>query len=187
MKKLYLIHGWGGSSEGGWFDLLKKRLSEKGVEVISFDLPNTDYPEIEAWVEEVNKKVSVEDETYLLGHSMGCQTIMRFLERQDKKVAGSIFVAGFFEIKGDSFENDEEREVARPWKDDPIDFEKVRANCKKFLAIFSTDDPFVDLSQEDLFKQRLNAETIVEENKGHFDSVDEFEEAYKEIEKFILD
>ncbi len=51
MKKIYLIHGWGGSdSSEGWFGWLKEKAKEKEFEVISFNMPNTDKPVIEEWV-----------------------------------------------------------------------------------------------------------------------------------------
>jgi predicted alpha/beta hydrolase family esterase len=50
MKKLYLVHGWGGSdSDLGWWGWVKKK-QRKSYKVISFDMPNADEPKIEEWV-----------------------------------------------------------------------------------------------------------------------------------------
>ena len=172
MKKIYLIHGWGGSSSGGWFDTLKTEFSKKGFQVESFDMPNTDYPKIEEWINLMNENIKeVSEETYFLGHSIGCQAILRYLEQlpENVKVGKCIFVAGWFDLIDESYEDDDEREIAKPWIKTPINFEKVKTHCNNFLAIFSTDDPFVALSEVDLFKERLGTKTIVEEKKGHFD------------------
>ena len=87
MKKVYLVHGWGGSSEGGWFDWLKLELKSKGYEVKAFDMPNTEEPKIEEWVGYLEANIKdVDEETYFVGYSIGCQTIIRFLEKLHKQI-----------------------------------------------------------------------------------------------------
>ena len=183
--KLYLIHGWGGNSKGGWFDILKERL--KNIEVISFDMPNTNHPKIEEWISEMNQKIKPDKETLLLGHSIGCLAIIKYLEQLpfNVKIKKVIFIAGWFNLKEDSYEDDEERQIAKPWIENPINFDEVKKHTKDFLAIFSDNDPFVPLSDTNLFKEKLNAKIIVQKSKGHFDSIQDFEDAYKEVEAFI--
>ena len=168
--KVYLVHGWGGSSRGGWFDWLKKELD---AEVIAFDMPDTDKPKIEKWVGFLEKNVKIDSETYFIGHSIGCQTILRFLEKQDKKIEGCVFVAGWFNLK-DLEEN--EIEIAKPWLTRKIDFDRVRKNCKKFLAIFSDNDPYVPVSDAELFKKNLGARIILKHGKEHFNNVSKIDE-----------
>ena len=67
-----------------------------------------------------------------------------------------------------------------------MDFSRITQHTNKFLAIFSDDDPFVPLTDINLFKERLNAKTILLKNKGHFDSIEKFEESYKYILDFLL-
>ena len=55
MKKVYMIHGWAGSSEDNWFPWLKENLEGKGVQVEVFDMPNTKRPKIEEWVRFLEK------------------------------------------------------------------------------------------------------------------------------------
>jgi len=64
----------------------------------------------------------------------------------------------------------------------PIDVEKVKKHTKNFLALFSEDDPFVPISDADLFKNRLNAKIILKKNEGHYFKNKE----QKEIRDFIL-
>jgi len=184
MKRIYLIHGWGGTSAGGWFDWLRQRLEGK-AEVRAFDMPDTNHPNIEKWVGFIKENVlRLDEETYFIGHSIGCQTIIRFLESLDKeaKIGGCVFVAGWFNLKPESLIDDEERRVAKPWIETPIDFEKVKSHCKNFLAIFSDNDPFVPLTDEKLFKKNLNAKTIIKHNEEHFNKRYEM----PEVTKFIL-
>jgi predicted alpha/beta hydrolase family esterase len=170
MKKVYLIHGWGGRASGNWFDWIRKELEGK-AEIRAFDMPDTDHPNIERWVSFMQENVkTIDKETYFIGHSIGCQAILRFLERlpEDVKIAGCVFVAGFFNLKPESYSDDEEKAVARPWIETPIDFDIVKQHCTNFLALFSDNDPYVPLSDEKLFKKNLSAKTIIMHGLEHF-------------------
>ena len=187
MKKVYLIHGWGGNSRGGWFDWLREELEERGINVYAFDMPETNSPKISKWVSflETNIKIKgIDDETYFVGHSVGCQAIMRFLEKlpENIKIKGCVFVAGWFNLKEEASEDEEDREIARPWIETSIDFEKIKNRCDNFLAIFSDNDPYVPLSDKEIFKEKLNAEIIIKNNQEHFNEVEQI----GEILEFIL-
>jgi hypothetical protein len=183
MKKVYLIHGWGGSSEGGWFDWLKEEFEKKGIEVHAFDMPNTDFPKIEEWVKNREEKISansLDKETYFIGHSIGCQTIMRFLEKlpKQKAIGGCAFVAPWLDLIG---LEPEELEIAHPWISNEIDFSRVIRHTSNFLAIFSDDDPYVSKDQSKKFKDKLGAKIIIKKDQGHFDKVEEIPEILKVI------
>lgn len=167
MKRVFLIHGWSGSPENSWFPWLKKELENSGFNVQIPSMPNPDNPEIKSWVSHLEDMVEEADEnTYFVGHSIGCQTIMRYVERLDKPIGGAVFVAGFFRLL--HLETEEEKMVAKPWLETLIDYKKVKQNIPKIIAIFSDDDPDVDLGDKELFEENLGAKTLVEHNKGHF-------------------
>jgi len=169
MKKVYLIHGWGGTGEGGWFDWLKNELKGK-ADIVAFDMPDTDNPKIDAWVGFLERNIKdIDKETWFVGHSIGCQTIIRFLEnlQGNVKIAGCVFVAGWFTLKG--LEKNE-MHIAKPWLETSINFEKVKKHCSKFLALFSDNDPYVPLSDSKIFKEKLGANVIVKHNEEHFNA-----------------
>lgn len=173
-KKVFLIHGWGGSSEGGWFDWLKQELSKKGFEVKSFDMPNTNFPKIEDWVGFLEENIDsdeIDERTFFIGHSIGCQTIMRFLEKlhKHKKIGGCVFVAGWFDLID---LEPEELEIAHPWIHNEIHFERVVDHCNNFLGIFSDNDPYVHEDEIEKFKNNLGAKIIVKHHEGHFNDVE---------------
>ena len=177
MKKVYLVHGWGGSSKGGWFDWLKKELSKKKIRVYASDMPDTENPTIEKWVGFLEKNVKdIDNDTFFVGHSIGCQTILRFLERlpEKVKVGGAVFVAGWFNLK--NLETPGDEKIAKPWIENKIDLNRVKKHTNNFLAIFSENDPFVPISDAKLFKEKLGAKIIIKKNKGHFDNIDRIEE-----------
>jgi predicted alpha/beta hydrolase family esterase len=101
---------------------------------------------------------------------MGCQTIARFLESlpEGTKVGGVVFVAGFFK-RLTGLENDEEvRETDRHWFGTPLNLDKVKSHLAKSAAIFSDNDPWVPLDNQDDFRDKLGSKIIIEHYKGHF-------------------
>ena len=170
VKRVFIIHGWEGFPEEGWFPWLKKELEAKGFEAQVPQMPNTNEPKIEIWVPFLAKLIGVPDEeTFLVGHSIGCQTILRFLDtlKGSKKIGGMILVAGWIH-KLESMYSEEEIAIAKPWLETPIDFNNVKSHTKNTVAVFSDDDEFVSLDNVELFQEKLGAKTFIEHAKGHF-------------------
>ena len=100
-KRVYIIHGWGGNPGEGWLVWLKNNLEGSGFKVFTPNMPDTDNPRISTWTSHLDKIVGTADKnTYFIGHSIGCQTIMRYLEQlpSDQKAGGAIFVAGWVNL-----------------------------------------------------------------------------------------
>jgi hypothetical protein len=170
-KRVFIIHGWDGYPDEGWMLWLRRELEKRGFEIHSLAMPNTDKPRINKWVPFLEEKVGEPDEnTYFIGHSIGCQTILRYLEKlpENIKVGGALFVAGWFNLKPAAMEDSEDAKIAQPWLETPINHKKILTHTKKFTAIFSDNDPCVFVEDADLFKQKLGAKIIIQQNKGHF-------------------
>ena len=162
--RVIIVHGWGGYPEEGWFPWLKKELEKNGMEVKVPQMPNPDEPRIEEWVEHLNT-VKSDESTVFVGHSIGCQTILRYVEKYNKKIGGVVFVAGWFTVTN---LEPEEKPIAKPWIETPIDFDKTRVLINKSIAIFSDDDPYVPSDNHGKFGDKLGSEISIEHNKGHF-------------------
>ena len=174
MKRVFIIHGWGGHPKEAWFPWLKQELEKKGFLVEVPAMPDTDNPKIEAWVPLLAKLVGKPDkDTYFVGHSIGCQTILRYLETVREQVGGAVFVAGWFTLKG---LNEQEQAIVRPWLDKSIDFASIKKVLKTAVAIFSDNDNWVDLDNATAFEKKLGARTIIEQQKGHFSGSDNVNE-----------
>ncbi len=175
MKKIYLVHCWDGTSKDGWYPWIDEKLTNDNCKVIRFDMPNTANPQIDEWVKALDSKVDTLDEnTYFIGHSIGCQTIMRYLQTKEIcKIGGILFVAPWLELLPEAVSDDESYNTAQPWLNNPIDFNKVKFFTNNINCIFSTDDYFVSLNQEKEFKNKLNAKTCIIENKGHISQDDD--------------
>lgn len=171
-KKVYIIHGWGGNTESGFKPWLKKELEARGYLVNVPFLPDTDYPVIKKWVPFLTNYIKdLDDDTILVGHSLGCQAIFRFLSEQDGVSVGKIvIVAGVFDRITNMSE--EESSVARPWLETPIDQEKVKSSAKKIVAFFSDNDKWIPLDSEKIARERYGAKTIIEHGMGHYSDDD---------------
>jgi hypothetical protein len=175
MKRVFIVHGWGGYPEEGWFPWLKTELEKEGFAVQVPAMPHTDEPTITDWVAHLASVVGTPDaDTYFVGHSIGCQTILRYLAGINVPVGGTVCVAGFFELDNLA---DEDHRIARPWLDTPIDLAAIRRNCPRITAILSDDDPEVTLeSSRAAFSEKLDARIIVEHAKGHFSASNDITE-----------
>lgn len=187
MKKAYIIHGWDGSSSSEpWFAWLKKELPKKGFEVVAFDMPDTHKPKIKSWINFLIRNVKgLNEKTYFIGHSVGCQAVLRYLESlpANKKIAGCVLVAPWMHLDKNTIEEEGEEviEIAKPWMETPIDYKKIKNHTNNFLTIFSDDDPYVPLTNIKLFEKNLSAKSIIIKKQEHFNETKEI----KEILEFI--
>ena len=171
MKRVFVAHGWDGTPEEGWFPWLKKELEAREFEVHIPQLPDTGSPRIQKWVPALADTVGTADsDTYFVGHSMGCQTIARYLESlsEGQVVGGAVFVAGFFKRLTGLEDDEDVRATDAHWLGAPLDLEKVRSHLPKSVAVFSDNDPYVPLDNQDDFRERLGSEIIVLHAQGHF-------------------
>jgi|SRR3989344_2072288 len=174
MKKIILIHGWGGYPDNNWFPWLKKELEKRNWKVIVPAMPDAKKPEINSWINKIKEvSESIDEDTYFAGHSVGCQAILRYLQTIDAKIkiGGGVFVAPWMALDEETIKEGEDvKALAKPWIETPIKWDKIKSHTNNFLAIFSDNDPFVPVEEnKKLFEEKLGAKTIIEKNKGHFD------------------
>lgn len=184
MRKVYLIHGWEGYPEEGWRPWLKDKLILSGFEVIVPAMPETLNPTLEKWLPFLQNLVKKPDlETYFVGHSLGCVTILRYLETlpEVQKVAGAVLVAGF----GHDLEYAGYKKELSSFFKKELDWTKIKNNCQKFVAIHSDNDPWVPLKHNKLFVEKLGAEFIIEHNKFHFSGDDGINELPSALEALL--
>ena len=175
VKRVFIVHGWEGFPEEGWFPWLKEELKKRNFAVSVLKMPRPERPDIKIWVSFLSRAVKISDkDTYFVGHSIGCQTILRYLESlpKDAKAGGTVFVAGWFSLTPVATEEEGAYEIVWPWLKTKIIFDKVLNHTKKFVAIFSDNDPYVPMENIKIFQDKLNAKIIFEKNKGHFSGSD---------------
>ena len=162
-KRLIIVHGWEGSPDHGWYPWLKAEMEKRGWEVVAPALPNTNNPKAHEWLAcLVQVAGKVDENTFMVGHSLGCVTIVCFLENlpDTQSIGGAVLVAGF-----DNPLNIKELEN---FYEVPINWEKAKRKCKKFVSIHSVDDPYVPVENSVRLQGKLGAKKIVVEGFKHF-------------------
>jgi predicted alpha/beta hydrolase family esterase len=167
MKRVFIIHGWEGYPEGSWRSWLRNELRKRGFKVSVPAMPDTANPTMEKWVPYLSKIVEKPDgNCYFVGHSLGCITILRYLETlgEGQEVGGVVLVAGF----GHNLEFEGYKGELSSFFQTSINWRKIKKHCNKFVAIHSDDDPYVPIKHNTLFKEKLGAKSIIMHNMKHF-------------------
>ncbi len=170
MARVFLIHGWTGTNKQDFFPWAKQTLQDKGYEVFAPEMPDTNNPKIKDWLQKLEETVGeLKEDDIFIGHSLGCQAILRFLETKNGKVDRVILIAGAQKLSKKAIPLPEDEEIFSPWRDTPINFNKLRNMANKYIAVYSDNDPWVLLDEnKGIYKKELNAEVFIEKGKGHF-------------------
>jgi uncharacterized protein len=172
--RVVLVPRWGGTPSHDFYPWLRTELDALGVELSALHLPDPGTPTIETWVPAV--RAAIDDVVaapgpppIVVGHSVGCQALMRALAGFERQVASAcLLVAAWWSV-------DEPWPSIRPWIDTPFDHERTRAAASRFSALLSDDDPFTRDHAETatLFRERLGADVRVVPGAKHFNGARE--------------
>ena len=166
-KTLVLVHGWGGTHPLHWQNWLKqKAIESRKMDVLFPLMPNYDFPVLSEWLSTLEKNISAPAQTILIGHSLGCPTILRYLEKLPKgeSVGLVVLVSGFARPLGITEIDDFVRV--------PFDWKKIKESAKKFAVIFSDNDPFISVDESRHLSDSLGVKPIAEKNAGHITAPD---------------
>lgn len=95
-----------------WYEWLEKELLKRNFNVILEQMPDPKAARESYWVPFIRNQLKVDENTILIGHSSGCQAIMRIIEKD--KVHGVILVAACHTDLGSKIEKASEY-FDRPW------------------------------------------------------------------------
>ena len=183
-KRVFVIHGWGGNPEEGWRPWFKKELEERGFEVIIPAMPDSDNPIMDKWVSYLAQIVGNPDEnTYFVGHSLGCITILCYLEMLNggQKVGGAVLIAAFArDLNYEGYRGELSGFFAKP-----LDWRKIKKVCNKFAVIHSDDDKWVPPDFGEDVARCLNVEFTKVHGMKHFSGDDGITKAPIILEKLL--
>jgi predicted alpha/beta hydrolase family esterase len=163
MTDVFIIHGIGGSPYKNWFPWLRNELEKLGCRVFIPNLPDSENPKLENWLDAFEKYKPQLENSIVVGHSLGVAFLLSMIERLDRPVKAAFFVAGF----ASPLNNPEFDEFIETFVEKQFEWGKIRRNCKKFYVINSDDDPYVPLEQGRHIAKNLKTELIVLKNAGH--------------------
>ena len=164
MQRIYIVHGYAASVQDHWFNWLKIQMSAKGVEVFILPLPNADQPVPEEWIQAIDQQVAAPDQnTYFVGHSLGCITLLRYLDQAklSTPIGGVVLVAGFAD-------NPPLLPQIAPFTAPGFDADKIIRNVRQRAVVASDNDASVPLEITRRLSGLIDARLQIIENGGHF-------------------
>ncbi len=192
-NRVFLIHGWEGRPDGHWFPWLALELRARGWEVNAPQMPHSAEPKVGEWLKFLREYVGKPNQhTYLVGHSLGCITIARYLaglpssspfpkgstrkgegfKSSASADLGTSFMKGGVRVGGCVFVAGFSGRVEVPEISEfyslPFNAEKAKTHCEKFVVLFSDNDQCVPMEKSLEFAKQLGAKTILHRGKGHF-------------------
>lgn len=166
MPRAVLAHCWTGAPDHAWYPHFKESLQGEGVDVSVPSLPDSDNPYPPAWLNAFSDAVgNFDSRTLLAGHSLGCATVLRYLERMPltRKPAGVLLVAGFLQSLGiaeiDAFHRG------------GFNWEYLRQRKDRIVVLLGTADPYLAERLPDeirMFTETLGADVWLCAGGGHF-------------------
>lgn len=179
MRRLRIVPRWAGHPESDFYPWLMRALLE-GEErspyrdVRALAMPDPNLPTIDAWVgrlsAELERDLGAAQETVLVGHSVGCQALLRYLASLPQGVTfrGALLVAGWLSI-------DTPWDSIRPWIETSFDLARARERVSDLVVLLSDNDPFTADYQENkrAWEERAAARVVVAPGAKHFNAAEE--------------
>ncbi|PRP96483.1 RBBP9/YdeN family alpha/beta hydrolase [Enhygromyxa salina] len=188
-KRVVIVPRWGGHGQHDWYPWLRAQLAEDpgaGLQVEVVELPNPDAPVIEQCVAALQSALGTRAEdlrsTLLVGHSVGCQALLRYLAELRASDSGGggdserpvgpehlLCIAGWWVV-------DEPWPSIRPWIDTSIALPSLQSNTAGGVTVLlSSDDPFTSdwRTNKATWEQRLDADVRVIQAGRHFNGAQE--------------
>jgi predicted alpha/beta hydrolase family esterase len=169
-KQVYIIHGYTASPADHWFPWLQDKLQEDGVSVDILEMPNSQAPKLNEWIEYLLQNIKVlHKDTYFIGHSLGCVSILRYLQQVNisEPLGGAVFVSGFTDPVPSLPSLDE-------FTIDHLDDQQIMASLKARAAIASKDDTIVPFALSKKLAEDMQADFHEVDHGGHFLQSDGF-------------
>jgi predicted alpha/beta hydrolase family esterase len=168
MKTAIIIHGTEGYPEENWFPWLKHELEEKGYKVLvpQFPSPPIIPAKVSEWFDVLkNYEQYINEDTIIIGHSLGGVCTLRILEKLEHPIKAAIFVGtpiGILPILNYDRDNG--------FSGFSFNWEKITKNAHHFEVFQSDTDPYVSLSNGEQLAKNLNVKLNFVPNAGHFNT-----------------
>lgn len=101
MKKVHIIHARGVRPQDIWYPSVAHNLEQAGFTVDIPKMPSADTPKQAEWLAALEPLLQdIDEDTYFIGHSVGCQAALRTLDRlpEGRRCGGAVLVAGWVSV-----------------------------------------------------------------------------------------
>lgn len=160
--RIVLIPGYKATPKSNFFPWLQDELHRRGHEVIVADLPNPEAPERDEWNKALLEQVGpVDNETVIVGHSLGGAAALRFLEAAEARSTphALVLIATPWMIGSEQF---------RGFFMTELDYEVLMWKASKMTVIHSRDDKTIPFDHAEKYAKVLHARLVDVPDAGHF-------------------
>lgn len=169
--KFVLIHGYKGGAEKNFFPWLKNELKKRGYEVFCPNLPNPFQPKISEQINYILNNFEIDENTVLVGHSLGCAVILKLLENFKRKVKKVVLVAPSLRFK---FKDKKSRPFLKKAFGWQLDLAKIKDKTDNFVILADLKDHIIFIEDTREIANHLGAKNVeVVARKAHFCSKQE--------------
>lgn len=177
ISRVLIVPRWSGTPASDYYPWLVAALGHRfgeGLTTSALAMPEPGTPRLDTWppalLAAAGEDRDLLRKTLLVGHSVGCQAVLRALAAMPSEVvvAGVVLVAGWFTV-------DKPWDSILPWIHEPLDLARARARTPWLDVLLSDNDPFTaDFEQTSLaFRDRLQARVTVHPGAKHFNASEE--------------
>jgi predicted alpha/beta hydrolase family esterase len=165
MKNVIILHGWDQKPNQEWLPWLAKELEKQGYQVHLPTLPSTESPKLHQWLSTL-KSLNPDKYTLLIGHSLACALILKYLEKPHAQAKAAILVAAWDYLIKDIAEHQD------TFFKSGFNYTKIKEKNIPITILQSTNDPYLDFNKARQLASKINAKFIPVPNAGHFMSRD---------------
>lgn len=161
--RIVCIPGYKATPASGFFPWLKDELRRRGHDVLIADLPNPEAPDRDEWNKALLEQVgAVDDETVIVGHSLGGAAALRFLEAAEafSTPHALVLISTPWMIESDRF---------RGFFMTELDYEVLMWKASKIAVIHAKDDPVIPFDHAEKYAKVLHGRLVAADTGGHFD------------------
>ncbi len=168
-SNILIFHGTEGYPEENWFPWLKEKLEAKGCKVFvpQFPSPPVVPAKLSEWFAVLkNYEQHINEDTILIGHSLGGIFVLKLLEQLKHPVKAVFLVGSAIGVKPIiNFERD------KSFSGFKFDWKNIKNKSKHFTVYHSDDDPYVALGNGEKLAKELEVELTFVPNAGHFNKI----------------
>lgn len=166
MKKVFMVHGFGGEPNGGWRPWLMGKLAKEDIWACALSMPTPNEPKKDEWVHEISRVVGeVNTNVFLVGHSLGVPALLSYIESlpENSKIGGIVLVSGIIhQIPGK-----EKYIPINHFYEKEFNYQKIKNICLNIFIIHGYNDSAVPFEQGEELSRNLSCELISIKNGGH--------------------
>ncbi len=168
LSTIFIFHGTEGHPQENWFPWLKQELEKQGLTVFIPQFPSLPVvpAKISEWFDVLkNCEQEINEESILIGHSLGGIFTLRVLEQLQHSVKAACFIGTPIGVRPIlNYDRDSS------FSGFAFDWKSIRTKAAHFTVFQSDNDPYVGLENGKALAKELGIELSYVPNAGHFNT-----------------